>query len=144
MRRVSVGPDIPPRVAQASHDIDDLYELQAVAKDSLNKLAGQQQRLGNRVEEVQQTLGLHGGRLDRIEGNQGRQSDRLEAMSGQLTQVSEQLTEVLEPCEAAATPRHRASSSMTWTLLSLPARHHAGASYRQSNHAAFCRHMRKC
>jgi hypothetical protein len=59
---VTVDPDIPRRVAQVRHDIEDLYALQTTANDALNTLNGQQRRLASRVEEVQQTLDLHGGR----------------------------------------------------------------------------------
>jgi chromosome segregation ATPase len=84
---MTVDPDIPRRVAQVRHDIEDLYDLQTAANDSLNKINGRHQRLVSRVEEVQQTLDLHGGRLDRIEDNQRRQSEQLVGLSDQLTEV---------------------------------------------------------
>jgi archaellum component FlaC len=84
---MTVDPDIPRRVAQVRHDFEDLYDLQTAANDSLNKINGRHQRLVSRVEEVQQTLDLHGGRLDRIEDNQRRQSEQLVGLSDQLTEV---------------------------------------------------------
>ena len=115
---MTVDPDIPRRVAQARHDIEDLYALQTTANDVLNTLQpeplavrrvladpprrvgmadvwmyeqtllqGQQRRLASRIEEVQQTLDLHGGRLDRIEDNQRRQSEQLAGLSDQLAEV---------------------------------------------------------
>lgn len=84
---MTVDPDIPRRVAQVRHDIEDLYALQTTANDVLNTLQGQQRRLTNRVEDVQQTLDLHGGRLDRIEDNQRRQTEQLAALSDQLAEV---------------------------------------------------------
>jgi septal ring factor EnvC (AmiA/AmiB activator) len=84
---VTVDPDIPRRVAQVRHDIEDLYDLQTSANDSLTKLNGRQHRLENRVGEVQQTLDLQGGRLDRIEDNQRRQSRQLDGLADQLTLV---------------------------------------------------------
>ena len=84
---MTVDPDIPRRVAQVRHDIEDLYALQTTANDALNTLQGQQRRLTNRVEDVQQTLDLHGGRLDRIEDNQRRQTEQLAALSDQLAEV---------------------------------------------------------
>lgn len=84
---MSVDPDIPRRVAQVRHDIEDLYDLQTSANNSLTKLNGRQHRLETRVEEVQQTLDLQGGRLDRIEDNQRRQSRQLDGLAEQLAQV---------------------------------------------------------
>ena len=84
---VTVDPDIPRRVAQVGHDIDDLYALQTSANNSLSQLTGRQRRLENRVEEVLQTLDLQGGRLDRIEDNQRRQFQQLDGLAEQLAQV---------------------------------------------------------
>jgi septal ring factor EnvC (AmiA/AmiB activator) len=92
---VTVDPDIPRRVAQARHDIDDLYALQTTANNALSTLQGQQRRLANRVDEVQQTLDLHGGRLDRIEDNQRQQVGRLDRIEDNLARLSGQMTEVL-------------------------------------------------
>jgi len=74
-------------VAQVGHDIEDLYQLQTSANDSLTKLNGRHLRLANRVDEVQQALDLQGGRLDRIEHNQRRQSQQLDGLAEQLAQV---------------------------------------------------------
>ena len=78
---MTVDPDIPRRVAQARHDINDLYALQTTANDALNT--------------VQQTLDLHSGRLDRIEDHQRQQTGRLDRIEDQLSGLSSQLTEVL-------------------------------------------------
>ena len=84
---MTVDPDIPRRVAQVRHDIEDLYELQSSANATLTKIGGSQLRLTNRVDEVQQTLDLHGGRLDRIEDNQRRQSQQLDGLAEQLGEI---------------------------------------------------------
>ncbi|MBA2323810.1 MAG: hypothetical protein M3Z25_04005 [Actinomycetota bacterium] len=84
---MTVDPDIPRRVAQVRHDVEDLYQLQASANATLSKIGGSQLRLTNRVDEVQQTLDLHGGRLDRIEDNQRRQSQQLDGFATQLTEI---------------------------------------------------------
>jgi hypothetical protein len=46
--------------------------------NTLSKIGGRQLRLSIRVDEVEQTLDLRGGRLDRIEDNQRRQSQQLD------------------------------------------------------------------
>ncbi|MGH3826325.1 MAG: hypothetical protein ACRDQX_04005 [Pseudonocardiaceae bacterium] len=75
---MTVQPDIPRRVNQMRHDLDDLYELMSQVNQSQTRTAGVLLRHNNRFEELQQTLDLHSGRLDRIEDGQRRQFERLD------------------------------------------------------------------
>ncbi|MGH3686689.1 MAG: hypothetical protein ACRDRU_11395 [Pseudonocardiaceae bacterium] len=81
---MTVQPDIPHKVSQIRHDLDDLYELMSHVEASQNRMAGALLRHNNRFEELQQTLDLQGGRLDRIEDNQRRQFEHL---SGQIAEI---------------------------------------------------------
>ena len=88
---MTADPDVPRRMAQARHDIDELYELQAAANQSLVRLAGGQRRLTERVEEVQQTLDLHSGRLGRLEEGQRAHTEALDGIHGRLDGVDGRL-----------------------------------------------------
>lgn len=81
------------------HDLDDLYELMSRVDSSQARISGVLHRHNNRFEELQQTLDLHSGRLDRIEDNQRRMQDsqqRLEDnQSRQFEQLSAQIAEIL-------------------------------------------------
>jgi chromosome segregation ATPase len=97
--RMTVQPDIPHKLGQMRHDLDDLYEL---VSQGQARITGTLMRHHNRLEELQQTLDLHNGRLDRIEDNQRRQSERLDGIVGRLTGIedyqrrqSDQLAEIL-------------------------------------------------
>ncbi|HEY6423665.1 MAG TPA: hypothetical protein VIY28_10555 [Pseudonocardiaceae bacterium] len=72
---MTVQPDFPHKVSQIRHDLDDLYELMSQVDSSQTRISGVLHRHNNRFEELQQTLDLHGGRLDRIEDNQRRMQD---------------------------------------------------------------------
>lgn len=102
-RGMSAEADIPRRVAQARHDIEDIYELSAATNEAVSRLAGGQRRLAERVEDMQQTLDVHSGRLGRLEENQRAHGERLDSMGGRLDSVdgrldtmSGQLGEVLD------------------------------------------------
>jgi hypothetical protein len=79
--------DIPRKVNQIHHDLDDLYELVSQVNASQTRMAGVLLRHNNRFEELQQTLDLHGGRLDRIEDNQSRQFEHLSAQMAEILGV---------------------------------------------------------
>ena len=94
LRPVTVQPDIPRKVNQIRHDPDDLYELMSQVDASQTRMAGVLLRHNNRFEELQQTLDLHGGRLDRIEDNQRRMDGRLDAVDGRLGGVDGRLDRI--------------------------------------------------
>ena len=54
---------------------------------SQTRMAGVLLRHNNRFEELQQTLDLHGGRLDRIEDNQRQQFEHLSAQMAAVLSV---------------------------------------------------------
>ncbi len=80
-------PDIPRKVSQIRHDLDDLYELMSQVDRSQTRISGVLHRHNNRFEELQQTLDLHGGRLDRIEDNHRRQFEHLSAQMAEILGV---------------------------------------------------------
>jgi len=91
---VTVQPDIPHKVSQIRHDLDDLYELMSQVDRSQTHTAGVLRRHNSRFEELQQTLNLHGGRLDgmdrrldRIEDNQRQQFEHLSAQMAEILGV---------------------------------------------------------
>lgn len=85
--QVSAQPDLPHKVRQIRHDLDDLYELMSQVDQSQTRAAGILLRHNNRLEELQQTLDLHSGRLDRIEDNQRRQFEHLSAQVAEILGV---------------------------------------------------------
>ena len=84
--------ELPHKVGQIRHDLDDLYELVSEVEKSQTRTAGVLHRHGNRLEELQQTLALHSGRLDRIEDNQRRMQEN---QHRQFEHLSTQLAEIL-------------------------------------------------
>ncbi|MGQ0774829.1 MAG: hypothetical protein ACT4NY_10495 [Pseudonocardiales bacterium] len=105
--------ELPHKVSQIRHDLDDLYELMSQVEQSQIRVEGVLRRHHNRFEELQQTLELHSGRLDRIEDNQLRTNGRLDRIEDnqlrtngrldriednqlrQFDQLSAQLAEIL-------------------------------------------------
>jgi hypothetical protein len=88
---VTVQPDIPHKVSQIRHDLDDLYELVSRVQKSQTLVLGILEQHDSRFDahdkrfnELQQTLDLHGGRLDQIEDNQRQQFEHL---SAQMTEI---------------------------------------------------------
>ncbi len=84
---MTVQPDFPRKVNQMRHDLDDLYELMSQVNNSQTRISGVLLRHNNRFEELQQTLDLHSGRLDRIEDNQRRQFEHLSAQMAKILNV---------------------------------------------------------
>jgi DNA-binding FrmR family transcriptional regulator len=83
---------------QMRHDVDDVFVLlTAVEKavdgtsKTLGTVWGVQRRHGNRLEEIQQSLDLQTGRLDRMEDNQRHQGERLGRVEGRLDGVEGRL-----------------------------------------------------
>jgi small-conductance mechanosensitive channel len=97
---VSAQPDLPHKVRQIRHDLDDLYELMSQVDQSQTRAAGILLRHNNRLEELQQTLDLHSGRLDRIEDNQRRMAD---SQRQQFEHLSAQMAEILGVLRGPAT-----------------------------------------
>lgn len=79
---------------QMRNDVDDSYELLKSLGDSINRVSSRQRLHDNRFGELQQTLDIHTGRLDRMEDNQRRQGERLGRMEGRLDGVEDRLTGV--------------------------------------------------
>ncbi len=95
---MTVQPDFPRKVSRIHHDLDDIYELMSQVDKSQARISGVLHRHNNRFEELQQTLDLYGGRLDRIEDNQRRQFEQLSA------QLAEILGTLRGPAAADAAP----------------------------------------
>lgn len=84
---MSVDPGLPRRMSRVLHHIDDLFKLQSNANDTLSEIGSRQLRLSARVDEVQQALDVHGGRLGRIEDRQRHQSQKLDGLAAQLREI---------------------------------------------------------
>ncbi|HKR52526.1 MAG TPA: hypothetical protein VJT72_23705 [Pseudonocardiaceae bacterium] len=78
------SPEIQRKIGQLRHDVDDVYELLDGTNELVTKIAGTQQRHGTRLEEIQQSLDLTVGRMDRIEDTQRRQYETLNAQNETL------------------------------------------------------------
>jgi septation ring formation regulator EzrA len=81
---------------QMRHDVDDVFVLlTAVEKavdgtrETLGTVWGVQRRHGNRLEEIQQSLDLQTGRLDRMEDNQRHQGEGLGRVEGRLDRMED-------------------------------------------------------
>jgi septation ring formation regulator EzrA len=81
---------------QMRHDVDDVFVLlTAVEKavdgtrETLGTVWGVQRRHGNRLEEIQQSLDLQTGRLDRMEDNQRHQGEGLVRVEGRLDRMED-------------------------------------------------------
>jgi septal ring factor EnvC (AmiA/AmiB activator) len=74
------SPEFEHRVSQLRHDVDDVYELLDRTNKTVATISATQQRHGNRLEEIQSSLDLTVGRLDRLEQNQRDQGDKLDAI----------------------------------------------------------------
>lgn len=98
---MSVQPDLPHKVSQMRHDLDDLYELVSQVERRQKRAESILLRHSNRLDELQQTLDLHGGRLDRIEDSYRRLEDNQQR---QFEQLSAQVAEVLGLLRGPATP----------------------------------------
>src|SRR5207237_1264436 len=97
--RVMAAPDPDSReFRQMRHDVDDVYTLLDATKDKLDETRtavgtvwGVQRRHGNRLEEIQQSLDLQSGRLDRMEDTQRQQGERLGRVDTRLEGVDTRL-----------------------------------------------------
>ncbi|HEY2764282.1 MAG TPA: hypothetical protein VGJ13_09765 [Pseudonocardiaceae bacterium] len=105
---------LPHKVSQIRHDLDDLYELMSQVQQSQTRTESVLHHHGNRLAELQQSLDLHsgrfdrvGGRLDRIEDNQHQAGDRLDRIEDnqhqQFDHLSAQMTEILSVLHGPAT-----------------------------------------
>lgn len=77
------APD-PRMMNQLRHDVDDVYVLVDETNRTVSALAATQRRHGVRLEEIQQTLDLHGGRLDRLVEGQQQAAVRFDGIDGRL------------------------------------------------------------
>jgi hypothetical protein len=66
---------------QMRHDVDDIYALLDTTSTAVTTVSATQRRHTNRLEEIQQSLDLQTGRLDRIEDNQRQILDLLRGRS---------------------------------------------------------------
>jgi chromosome segregation ATPase len=83
---------------QMRHDVDDAYRLLTVVqktvegtRETLGTVWAVQRRHGTRLEEIQQSLDLQAGRLDRMEDTQRQQGERLGRVEGRLDGVDGRL-----------------------------------------------------
>jgi chromosome segregation ATPase len=91
------GPD-SREFRQMRHDVDDAYRLLTVVqktvestRETLGTVWAVQRRHGTRLEEIQQSLDLQAGRLDRMEETQHQQGERLGRVEGRLDGVDGRL-----------------------------------------------------
>ena len=96
---MTAQPDIPHKVSQIRHDLDDLYELMSRVEESQTLVVGVLEQHDKRFEELQQTLDLHGGRLDGVDGRLDRMDGRLDRIEDnqrrQFEHLSGQMAEIL-------------------------------------------------
>ncbi|MGH3910619.1 MAG: hypothetical protein ACRDRM_07280 [Pseudonocardiaceae bacterium] len=99
--------ELPHKVSQIRHDLDDLYELMSQVEQNQTRAAGVLHRHGIRLEELQQTLDLHGGRIDRIDGRIDRIDGHLDRIEDnqrqQFDHLSAQIAEILSALRGPAT-----------------------------------------
>ena len=105
---VTVQPDIPYKVSQIRHDLDDLHELVSRVEKSQTRIEGVLEQHDNRFEELQQTLNLHGGRLD---GMDGRLDSIEDSQRQQLEHLSAQMAEILGVLRGPRPPTQRRNPS---------------------------------
>ena len=79
---------------QMRHDVDDIYALLDATSAAVSTISATQRRHSNRLEEVQQSLDLQSGRMDRVEDNQRQQGERLGRVEGRLGGVEGRLSGV--------------------------------------------------
>jgi len=81
-----MGAPDPRVVRQLRHDVDDVYELLDSANRTVTSVAATQRRHSTRFEEIQQSLDLQNGRLERIEDTQRH---ILDLLRGRVTDSEE-------------------------------------------------------
>ena len=79
---------------QMRNDVDDGYALLEGIGKSVTAISATQRRHGNRREEIQQSVDLQSGRLDRMEDNQRQQAARLGRVEGRLDGMDGRLDSV--------------------------------------------------
>jgi len=77
-----MGAPDPRVVRQLRHDVDDVYELLDSTNRTVSSISTTQRRHSTRLEEIQQSLDLQSGRLERIEDIQRQTLDLLRARPG--------------------------------------------------------------
>jgi len=82
----AMGAPDPRVVRQLRHDVDDVYELLDSANRTVTSVAATQRRHSTRFEEIQQSLDLQNGRLERIEDTQRH---ILDLLRGRVTDSGE-------------------------------------------------------
>ncbi len=65
-----MGAPDPRVVRELRHDVDDVYQLLDSTNRTVTSVAATQRRHSTRFEEIQQSLDLQSGRLERIEDTQ--------------------------------------------------------------------------
>ena len=76
---------------QMRNDVDDGYELLKDVQDSVIRISSTQRLHGNRLTEIQQSVDLAAGRLNRMEDNQRRQAEGLDRLEKRLDGVDGRL-----------------------------------------------------
>ncbi len=77
-----MGSPDPRVVRQLRHDVDDVYELLDSTSRTVTTVAATQRRHSTRLEEIQQSVDLQNGRLERIEDTQRQILDLLRRRPG--------------------------------------------------------------
>jgi chromosome segregation ATPase len=83
------SPEIQRRVSQLRHDMDDVYTLLDATNQTVATVASTQRRHSFRLEEIQQSLDLTVGRLDRMEQAQHRLEQSMEATADRLDRLEQ-------------------------------------------------------
>jgi septal ring factor EnvC (AmiA/AmiB activator) len=91
---VTAQPDLPHKVSQIRHDLDDLYELMSRVEKGQTRIERVLDRHNDRFEQLQQTLDQHDGRLDGIEDNQHRTNGRLDRIEDNQHQTNGRLDRI--------------------------------------------------
>jgi len=78
-----MGSPDPRVVRQLRHDVDDVYELLDSTSRTVTLVAATQRRHSTRLEEIQQSVDLQNGRLERIEYTQRQILDLLRGRPGE-------------------------------------------------------------
>ena len=101
------APDSERRIRQLRHDVDDVYDIVDATSKKAISIHTVQRRHGLRLDEIQQSLDMHTGRLDRLEAGQQRLDDRMggleDRMGGLETRmggVESKLDEVIDLLKA--------------------------------------------
>ncbi len=113
------SPEMHRRVAQLRHDVDDVYELLDTTNQTVATIAATQRRHGTRLEEIQQTLDLTVGRLDRLEHAQQRLADAQERFTGAAERLAETQRTQADALERLAETQRTQYEELTGKLDSI-------------------------